>query len=665
MKRISQRLEWAALLAVMLAAAFLRVYQLDEVPPGWRDDELINSLVISQHVLDGEWAFFYPDASGHEALYHVLNAGMLALFGPGVAGIRLLSVLLGVISVWLTYLVGRELFGWTTGLLAAVGLGFSFWSLMYSRVGLRHVSLLPLMLGAFLFLWRAMREAADPPNRVDVDNGPSRGPMPHAGVAGVLLGLSLYTYFAARGLPLIVLALLGYWLLIDRPQWRRAWRPFALALLIGAALAVPLLLSLTRGSEATGRVEELAVPLTQAERGDWRPLLHHMVTTLSMFHAEGDGEWLYNIPHRPVFNVIGALLLLLGLAVSLCRALPIARTRHRDASAFLVIWFVAGLAPAFVSVPPASLGHTIIAQPAAYLMPAIGVAALGEWAQRHWARLGPAVTASLAVLFLTTNAARDLNDYFRVWPQRGMVRFLYRADLREAAGYLNSQAGIDHVALASALAGPWDQQALHVDLERPLADRWFDPSRALLYPAGGGQLVLTGFPELAQELEPILRGTAELVAEHGAVRIFELRRPDLSGNRLPEGRAVRFDNGLALVRVMPVQGGLLTEWSAEAPPFGLPPRRLISNPPPPGEETRPRLSVFAHLLDADGRMVAGDDGLWADPYTLRPGDTLLQVHRFSEPIGGYDLEIGLYDPVTGQRVARDGSQDRVVLRLAE
>ena len=88
MKQIPRRVEWAALLVVVMAAAFLRLYRLDEVPPGWRDDELINSLVISQHVLDGEWAFFYPDASGHEALYHVLNAGMLALFGPGVAGIR-------------------------------------------------------------------------------------------------------------------------------------------------------------------------------------------------------------------------------------------------------------------------------------------------------------------------------------------------------------------------------------------------------------------------------------------------------------------------------------------------------------------------------------------------------------------------------------------------
>jgi 4-amino-4-deoxy-L-arabinose transferase-like glycosyltransferase len=662
MKQIPRRVEWAALLVVVMAAAFLRLYRLDEVPPGWRDDELINSLVISQHVLDGELAFFYPDASGHEALYHVLNAGMLALFGPGVAGIRWLSVLLGVLSVWLTYLVGRELFGWATGLVAALGLASSFWSLMYSRVGLRHVSLLPLMLGAFLLLWRGTGKAAVPSAG---DSGLGRRWIRPAVAAGFLLGVSFYTYFAARGLPLIVLALLGYWLLLDRPRLRRTWRGAALALTIGAGLAVPLVLSLPREPEVTGRVEELAVPLVEARQGDWQPLMHHIATTLSMFHATGDGEWLYNLPDRPVFNLTGALSLLLGLVVSLYRALPWAKSPHRDQSAFLLFWFVAGLAPAFVSVPPASLGHTIIAQPAAYLLPAAGLTATGQWARSRWQRLGRAVAPGMALLFLVSNGARDLGDYFNVWPQRGMVRFLYRADIHEAAGYLNSRPDIQDVAFSSPLAGPWDEQALLVDLERPLAHRWFDPSRAILYPAGGGYIILTAVPELAPELEPTFHGTAELVAEQGTVQVYEVAEPCLVDNRLPGGREVRFGNGLTLVRVVPMTDGVLTEWRAETPALGLPARRLISNPPPPGVETRPRLLVFAHLLDWDGRLVAGDDGLWVDPHTLRPGDTLLQLHRFSEPIGDYELEIGLYDPVTGERVGRDGGQDRVALRLDE
>ena len=69
--RITKKL---IILSITFFAFAIRIWNLGDMPPGWRDDELINSLVISQHVLDGEWALYYADASGHEALYHVLNA---------------------------------------------------------------------------------------------------------------------------------------------------------------------------------------------------------------------------------------------------------------------------------------------------------------------------------------------------------------------------------------------------------------------------------------------------------------------------------------------------------------------------------------------------------------------------------------------------------------
>ena len=88
---------WAVV--VTLLAFGLRVWALESVPPGWRDDELIETLVISQKILDGDLAFYYPDASGHEALYHALNAIFLAFFGPTGLGIRLLSTILGTLAV--------------------------------------------------------------------------------------------------------------------------------------------------------------------------------------------------------------------------------------------------------------------------------------------------------------------------------------------------------------------------------------------------------------------------------------------------------------------------------------------------------------------------------------------------------------------------------------
>ena len=666
MNRSRKRLEWAALLALVAVAAFLRLYRLDEVPPGWRDDELINSLVISQHVLDGDWAFFYPDASGHEALYHVLNAGMLALFGPGAPGIRWLSALLGILSVVLTYSVGRELFGRAAGYIAATGLAFSFWSLMYSRVGLRHVSLLPFMLGAFLFWWKGVRRE-DPAAREGTAGG---GDARSFGVpfrvrretviAGVLLGLGMYTYFASRGIPVIILSLAGYWLLFERAAFRRHWRDVIGAVLIAAVMSIPLLISLAEMPQMTGRVEELAVPLVEARKGNLEPILRHVSITLSMFHADGDGEWLYNIPNRPVFNPLGAALLWAGVLICLYRALPFTAANRKAESAFLLLWLGAGLVPGFVSVPPASLGHTIIAQPAAYLIPAVALVSTAEWGTRRWCRSAQAVVAAVVLLFLASNAARDLGDYFVRWPERGMVRLLYRADIREAAGYLNNHGSSDDLAFGGSLAGSWDQQALQIDLQRPVADRWFDPRRALLFPPNGGSLALITFPDLAPELEPVLERETDLLVVQDGLSLFSVRPAAGSGEAL-----ARFTNGLALMDVSPAPSGFLAEWRVDAPPFGTETRELVSNPPPPGVETRPRLLVFAHLIDDRESEVAADDGLWVDPHTLRTGDRWVQLHTFARPAGEYELEIGLYDPVTGERVLTQGGEDRLLLSLGE
>jgi len=642
MEKRTPKWEWAALLAVLLAAAFLRLYQLDSVPPGWRDDELINSLVISQHVLDGEWALFYPDASGHEALYHVLNAGMLALFGPGAPGLRWLSVLLGLLSVWLTYLLGRELFGRVAGLIAAAGLASSFWSLMYSRLGLRHVSLLPLMLAAFYLWFRAIKRPA-------AGSPPLGGAYATFAFSGLCLGLGFYTYFASRGVPFILLAVAGYWLLFDRPRFRLQWRGMALALLLAAVLYAPLWSALRNLPEMTGRVEELAVPLVEARQGNLEPLWDHVRSTLSMFYTDGDGEWLYNIPHRPVFNWWGALLFSLGLLILAYRAWPFTPAQGKVESVFLLLWLAAGLAPGFISVPPASMGHTIIAQPAAYLVPAVALVAIGKWAVQRWARWGWLAIGVLALLFLGSNAARDLHDYFTVWPERGMVRFLYRAEIHDAAVYLNSHPEVAELAFAGGLAGPWDRLALEADLSRELTVRWFDPSRALVFPAGGGHVILTGVPELAKELEPFFEAVTELLADGTGFDLYWVDQPELEGNLLPAGEPVSFTNGLTLLGVQVAPSGLILAWRADEPPFELPPFQLISNPPPPGADSRPRLQVFAHLLDQNGRQLAVDDAFGADPYSLRPGDLLWQVHRFVDMGNGASVAIGLYDPVSGAR----------------
>jgi hypothetical protein len=76
-------------------------------------------------------------------------------------------------------------------------------------------------------------------------------------------------------------------------------------------------------------------------------------------------------------------------------------------------------------------------------------------------------------------------------------------------------------------------------------------------------------------------------------------------------------------------------------------------------------SVFVHLLDTHGDLVAQTDGyplLGMLPFWLwEPGDTIRDIRTFSPVAAGdYIIRLGLWEPATGQRWWADGHPDGVI-----
>ena len=688
---------WAAL--ITLLGFGLRVWALESFPPGWRDDELIESLVISRNILGGDLAFYYADASGHEALYHVLNAVFLALFGPTGLGIRLLSAVLGTLAVPLTYALGRRLFGAAVGLSAAALLAVSFWGLMYSRVGIRH-SLTPVLaLVAFYWFWRAMGAGRMQGCRgAGVQGGKNAGetpalpcssapllPCPPAplrcfAAAGLFLGLGFHSYFASRGAPLVPAAFVGYLLLVAPGRLRGKWRGLLLMAAVTAAVAAPLLLAVAAQPAAEGRVGEVAVPVVEARAGNFGPLVDHAVAALTMAHAAGDPEWLYNIPDRPVFGVVGAVFFWVGVVMALGSVAAGIRNRvfrkkpgfypPAEASAFLLIWWLGGIAPAILSVPPASLGHVILAQPAFYILAALPVGALAGWAR--WPVRRRRLLAGLAAAVLIgATAARDLRAYFVEWPARGMVRFLYHADVEDVAAFVVRDPAAPWPAdfgITGPLAGPWNRIALELALDgADVRPRWYNAERALLlWP----DVSFSGFPAVESPFAAVfqpLPQDALLAGGYTLTRVAPPVTPLLTQGQVWLSEApLCFANGLCWTAAAydPATGTLELVWRLEGE-LDLPDIPLVSNPPPPGVYSGPRLAVFAQLLDGAGDMMAGDDGLWVDPQTLWPGDAFLQRHYLTPSEGAAPATVifGLYDPLTGARIPTTDGADHISLEV--
>jgi 4-amino-4-deoxy-L-arabinose transferase-like glycosyltransferase len=622
---------------------------------------VVETTVHAALIRQGHWLLFFPQAEGHEPLYHYLSAAWISVAGQSLLVVRLLSAFLGLLSVAALYRLARQLFGAPVALVAAAALAGSFWGLMYSRFKLRQVGVVAPMLLAFDFFFRAC------------DGRRPAAQRRRAGLcAAVWLSASLYTYYAARAIPVILLALAVYLLVFhqDRLRLRGHWRPLALAVGATAALVAPLAVAIALTPQSQTRLSVVGAPLADLLRGDPGYVLRNTAETLAMPAFTGDPEYLYNIPGRPVFEPLGALLFGLG-------ALLAARRWRQPRYAFGLVWLLGGLAPAFVSTPAASLGHTIIAQPAMYLLPAIAAVDIGSslrsWLRARmagWARRA-AWVASLAGLvvpaaFLVALVGRDLPDYFLRWPALPQVRLLYRADLHEAAAALRRLPLGSDLALASASLQPADALALALDTPGlDLNPRVFTPSHAWMFPNQPLKVLLL------QSAGPLGFGQPPPGGE------FELRNSGLSAQAEPAvatyAPGAVFQNGwwcygytLALRQTNAgLALGLDSYWRV-GPDYAAPaprPVEVLAGTPLP-------LRIFAHLLNPDGSLAAGDDRLDVDPATLRGGDTFVQAFAIVAPPGlppaDYAVAVGIYDPANGARVhlwARAGGGDSLTLTI--
>ena len=218
------RWELAAVAALTVAAAIVRLVNLSSLPGPYEQDEAALAHQ-SLHALEGQTHnMFMSGLQGHATMQHFALAGVFKVFGISIFSARLLSALTGAVTIPLLYLLLRQMFGRTVAFLGATYLVGYHFHLHYSRVGLENIGDPFIMVAVLYFAWRASREG----KTVDFV------------LTGLVMGLGLYLSPAARVVPLIVLALFGYTVL-RRPRFLRQAVPGLglLALAYGAA-ALPV-----------------------------------------------------------------------------------------------------------------------------------------------------------------------------------------------------------------------------------------------------------------------------------------------------------------------------------------------------------------------------------------------------------------------------------------
>lgn len=603
-----------AITCLLLAAAALRLVGLNNVsPPGITHDEVANWL-IDRTILAGEHAIYFSRAYGHEAGFHYVQAGFVALIGDNVLALRLPAAFAGLLGVAVTFALARKLFGKNVAFIAAGLLAVLFWPVFYGRLALRAI-LLPLVAGLSAYFWWQAWEAKE-----DKFTKPFL-------LSGFFAGLSLHTYMAARALPIFYGLWLSYLALFHWHDFRKRWRGILLFVAMFAIVAAPLLIYLQTNPGAEFRLSEVDAPLQALRDGNWQPVLDNGLKLLGMFGFVGDPLWREGVPTVPIFEPLGAVLFYAGLLICLWRW-------RQPRTAFLLIWLATAVTPSLVTINAPSHIRSILVLPVLTLFPALVMHSLGQLStvSRYLSTRSSKILLLTLVLFY---ASRTSVLLFRTWPSGGDVPFVWQAAFKEMADTLDGRSDIPAAAVAGWSPSTMDSPTM------TLLRQWDDLPLSHFDPQGGTLILPNVEPVVVLRpsdlpLDPfweeqLLAWGADVVG-NGRFTTYTLSSQPT--NQLANGMDIQFDEELRLLGYeWLADGELLLAWRVTAVPSS--PRQL-----------------FTHTLDADGNQLAetyrfdapDPQGIWF-PHWQR-GDLIYQHLTLPATNNAAQLRLGWFDPTS-------------------
>jgi hypothetical protein len=398
-RRLDRR-DWLLLLAVAAVAATFRLVRIGDIPFGLWVDEL----AVAANAADLLGRPFQPFGSTplfadgqdwvHTHNLYLYACGLvLRLTGYGFAGVKLISLLPGIVAPPLLFLLARRMLPAWPAALAAALLAVSHWHVTLSRWGFDEVLLTALAIAAVAFLHDGL------------EHGRSGALL----VAGVLVGVAQYTYLAARLVAVATLVVL-----VGRLAWLRQRRQLAELGVFCAGFAVaatPLLAYwLTHPAVFTVRVAELSI-IGRALGGEPALLLANLRDYALMFFTRGDLNPRHNLPGQPMLDPLVALLFAAGAVVAAARW-------RRPGSQLVLAWLLIGLVGGVLSRAEdgANAYRTGHVAPACALLAAVAVHGAAERARAAGRRALERTAAAVGVVALAASAGLTAVSYFVVRP---------------------------------------------------------------------------------------------------------------------------------------------------------------------------------------------------------------------------------------------------------
>lgn len=335
---------YATLVFIVALGLFLRIYNIENTPPGIYPDEAVNGIDAMNALDYGKWQWFYEANNGREGLFMNLIAFCFKLFGISVLTLKLPSIIFGTLAIFGTFLLAKELFRKNyLALISAFLMSISFWAINFSRISFR-ANMLPFVLTfSFYFIFKGFRTNKTWPFIV----------------GGLFFGTGLHTYIAFRIAPLILFIILIAQIISQENFLRKYWKKLVIFCSFALVAAFPMIYTyLAHPEYLESRSASISILSPEVNKGHLiLTFLKSFGLSLEKYNFWGDPNWRHNYPPYPILDPIVGITFLFGFVFSIAKIFQLfwkrfsKKIRNDDLTIylFLVGWFFIMLAPEFMT----------------------------------------------------------------------------------------------------------------------------------------------------------------------------------------------------------------------------------------------------------------------------------------------------------------------------
>ncbi len=424
------------LIAIILLAAFFRIYKLDTIPPGLYPDEALNG----NEAISSPGKIFYPENNGREGLYFSLLSMSFLAFGKSVFSLRLVSAIIGILTVPGLFLLTREIFlkmfkdrgkAERIALLASFFIAVSFWHINFSRIGFRGILVPFVLVYSFYFFFKAI----------------FKDKIWNFIPAGIFFGLGFYTYIGFRlAVLLLFWSLFCWWLFCKSKNIKKSfWKPafYFVASIFIVSLPIGIYF-LKNPSHFVSRASNVSV---FSSNNFLLALGESFVKHLGMFNIFGDFNWRHNIAGSPVLFWPVGILFLIGFVI--CSKYFISAFKKKDylaiwLSSFILVWFFVMLLPGILTyegVPHAL--RSVGSIPAVFILAALGFEFVFQKAKSlvkvERNSLSYLVLSLTLILIVSSFIFAQYFRYFVTWGMNPELNNAFSTGYVRIGDFLNSQ----------------------------------------------------------------------------------------------------------------------------------------------------------------------------------------------------------------------------------